>query len=57
MDACSHTGLAKPECSCAACVQAQIEQYMPEHLQAKAAAAPGVDSSVTPLSEPRRRAA
>ena len=32
MTLCSHTGVAKPECSCRACLEAQIEQYMPSLL-------------------------
>ena len=29
MTVCSHTGITVPECSCSACIQAQIEQHMP----------------------------
>jgi hypothetical protein len=32
MTVCSHTGLSVPECSCRACVQAQIERHMPSLL-------------------------
>ena len=35
MTTCSHTGLAIPECSCSACIRAQLEQ-----LQAPAATLP-----------------
>ncbi len=31
MTICSHTGLAKPECSCSACVRAQLERYYPSN--------------------------
>lgn len=27
MTTCSHTGLAIPECSCSACIRAQLEQH------------------------------
>jgi hypothetical protein len=29
MNVCSHTGVSVPECSCRACLQAQIERHMP----------------------------
>ena len=29
MTVCSHTGVSQPECSCRACLQAQIERHMP----------------------------
>jgi hypothetical protein len=29
MTVCSHTGISVPECSCRACLQAQIERHMP----------------------------
>ena len=32
MTVCSHTGISVPECSCRACVQAQIERHMPSLL-------------------------
>ena len=32
MTVCSHTGLSVPECSCRACLQAQIERNMPSLL-------------------------
>jgi hypothetical protein len=32
MTVCSHTGLSVPECSCRACLQAQIERHMPSLL-------------------------
>jgi hypothetical protein len=32
MTVCSHTGVSQPECSCRACVQAQIERHMPSLL-------------------------
>ncbi len=36
MTVCSHTGLSVPECSCRACVQAQIERHMPSLLETAA---------------------
>jgi phosphoribosyl 1,2-cyclic phosphodiesterase len=32
MTVCSNTGIAVPECSCRACLQAQIERHMPSLL-------------------------
>ena len=32
MTVCSHTGISVPECSCRACLQAQIERHMPAML-------------------------
>ena len=32
MTVCSNTGLSVPECSCRACIQAQIERHMPSLL-------------------------
>ena len=32
MTVCTHTGLSVPECSCRACIQAQIERHMPSLL-------------------------
>jgi hypothetical protein len=32
MSVCSHTGVSVPECSCRACIQAQIERHMPSVL-------------------------
>jgi hypothetical protein len=34
MTVCSHTGISLPECSCRACVQAQIERHAPALLGA-----------------------
>jgi hypothetical protein len=34
MTVCSHTGISVPECSCRACVQAQIERHSPSLLDA-----------------------
>jgi hypothetical protein len=33
MTVCSHTGITVPECSCSACIQAQIERHMPSLLE------------------------
>jgi len=32
MTVCSHTGISVPECSCRACLEAQIERHMPSLL-------------------------
>jgi hypothetical protein len=32
MTVCSNTGISVPECSCRACLQAQIERHMPSLL-------------------------
>jgi hypothetical protein len=29
MTVCPHTGVSQPECSCRACLEAQIERHMP----------------------------
>jgi len=34
MTVCSNTGISVPECSCRACLQAQIERHMPSLLGA-----------------------
>ena len=34
MTVCSNTGISLPECSCRACLQAQIEHHMPSLLEA-----------------------
>ena len=43
MTVCSHTGISVPECSCRACLQAQIERHMPSLLDATPADAPTVE--------------
>jgi 3-phenylpropionate/cinnamic acid dioxygenase small subunit len=37
MTVCSNTGISVPECSCRACLQAQIERHMPSLLNADTA--------------------
>lgn len=37
MTVCNHTGIAIPECSCRACLEAQIERHMPSVLGGAAA--------------------
>ncbi len=32
MTVCPHTGVTQPECSCRACLEAQIERHMPSLL-------------------------
>jgi hypothetical protein len=34
MTVCSHTGISVPECSCRACLKAQIERHQPSLLDA-----------------------
>jgi hypothetical protein len=61
MNVCSHTGVSVPECSCRACLQAQIERHMPSVLAA--ARTPrmegGIEAVVHPTSadSPSRRRA
>jgi phosphoribosyl 1,2-cyclic phosphodiesterase len=44
MTVCSHTGISVPECSCRACLEAQIERHMPSFSGADAASvAPTVE--------------
>jgi hypothetical protein len=45
MTVCSHTGISLPECSCRACLQAQIERHMPSFLDATQADLPTVEVS------------
>jgi hypothetical protein len=40
MTVCSHTGISVPECSCRACVEAQIERHQPSLLGADPATTP-----------------
>jgi hypothetical protein len=40
MTLCSNTGISVPECSCRACLEAQIERHMPSLLNADAATTP-----------------
>jgi hypothetical protein len=54
MTVCSHTGISVPECSCRACLQAQIERHMPSLLNADASTAPTVEmAAVSSLSRLR----
>jgi hypothetical protein len=41
MTVCNHTGISVPECSCRACLVAQIERHMPSLLDADVTTAPG----------------
>jgi hypothetical protein len=44
MTVCSHTGISVPECSCRACLKAQIERHQPSLLDANpATTAPTVE--------------
>jgi hypothetical protein len=59
MNVCSNTGVSVPECSCRACLQAQIERHMPSVLGT--ARTPrmegGIEAMVAPSSidSPSRR--
>jgi hypothetical protein len=52
MTVCSHTGITVPECSCRACLTAQIECHMPALLEADpSGTAPTIEmATVTRLS-------
>jgi hypothetical protein len=44
MTVCSNTGISVPECSCRACLEAQIERHQPSLLNADpASAAPTIE--------------
>jgi hypothetical protein len=55
MTVCSNTGISVPECSCRACLQAQIERHMPSLLNVGAdTTAPTVEmAAVSSLSRLR----
>jgi hypothetical protein len=61
MNVCSNTGVSVPECSCRACLQAQIERHMPSVLGT--ARTPrmqgGIEAIVSsgPIDSPTRRRA
>lgn len=60
MTNCTNTGIAVPECSCRACLQAQIERHMPSLLagsQTEPRPLGHRAAELTPRSEPERRAA
>jgi hypothetical protein len=40
MTVCTNTGISVPECSCRACLQAQIERHMPSLLNVDVATTP-----------------
>jgi hypothetical protein len=40
MTVCNHTGISVPECSCRACLVAQIERHMPSLLNVEFASTP-----------------
>jgi len=51
MTVCSHTGISVPECSCRACLEAQIERHMPSLLETDLSTAPTMEmAAVTRLS-------
>jgi len=45
MTVCSTTGISVPECSCRACLEAQIERHMPSLLGAVPVAEPTIEVS------------
>jgi hypothetical protein len=45
MTVCSNTGISVPECSCRACLEAQIERHMPSLLGMGEAEQPTVEMS------------
>ena len=45
MTVCSNTGISVPECSCRACLEAQIERHMPSLLGVPQAEQPLVEVS------------
>ena len=54
MTVCSHTGISVPECSCRACLEAQLERHMPSLISAVASDAPTIElSAVSGLSRLR----
>ena len=57
MTICPHSGVTHPECSCRACLQAQIEQYSPHLAGISPASPPGAPGEGTEplaaLSRPR----
>jgi hypothetical protein len=45
MTVCSNTGISVPECSCRACLEAQIERHMPSLLGATQSEATTIEMS------------
>jgi hypothetical protein len=45
MTVCSNTGISVPECSCRACLEAQIERHMPSLLGAAQGDQPTLEMS------------
>jgi hypothetical protein len=45
MTVCSNSGISVPECSCRACVEAQIERHMPSLLGATLSQSPVIEVS------------
>jgi hypothetical protein len=56
MTICPHTGVSRPECSCRACLQAQIEEHQPALLSTGTALAEippaGVLAEAIPPAKP-----
>ncbi len=50
MNVCSHTGVSVPECSCRACLQAQIERHKQSLLTATAG--PRIEGGAEPIASP-----
>ncbi len=54
MTVCSNTGISVPECSCRACLVAQIERHMPSLLNVETSAAPTAEmAAISTLSRLR----
>ena len=45
MTVCSNTGISVPECSCRACLEAQLERHMPSLLGTGAVEQPSIELS------------
>jgi hypothetical protein len=45
MTVCSHTGISVPECSCRACLEAQLERHMPSLMTVSSHSADTVEFS------------
>lgn len=55
MTVCSNTGISVPECSCRACLVAQIERHMPSLLEVEASSAAPTVEMATVTRIPRLR--
>jgi phosphoribosyl 1,2-cyclic phosphodiesterase len=54
MTVCSNTGISVPECSCRACLEAQLERHMPSLMSTQVDSTPTIEfSAVSGLSRLR----